>query len=72
MQTRQYHWDADKAGDAGANESQTAGPPSTQQLGVHHEDADDICRDLQGSRHKCVDVNIAMQSSSIQRKSIVD
>ena len=72
MLTRQYHWDTEKAWDARADETEAACPPSTQQLPVHHEHADDVRRDFQRSRYKRVDVNIAMESSSVQGQSIVD
>jgi len=65
MLTRQYHWDAEKAGHSRADQSQSASPSSTQQLRVHHEHADDVCWDFQQSGDKRIDVNITVERSGI-------
>ena len=72
MLTIYYHRDAEKARDSRADQAQAASPTSTQQFRVHHQHASDIRRDLQGSRHKCVNVDVTVQSSSVEGKSVID
>ena len=72
MLTIYYHRDAQKAWDSRADQSQAASPPATQQFRVHHEHTDDVRRNLQRPGHKSVNIDVTMQSSGVQGKSVID
>ena len=63
---------ADKAEDSGSGYSKYSGPTATHWPPVHEQHADDVGRNLHGSRYERVDVDTAVQFSGVQRQRVVD
>lgn len=68
----QDHRDAEKAGDAGADQSDAAGPSASHWSSVHHQYGDDVGGNLECSRHEGVEIDVAVKCTGVERQRVVD